>query len=459
MSGRVLTGRSIITSDASKIDSGNVVKVLKKALLVHNSNSADIAYLYNYYKGKQPILDRIKEIRPEICAKIVENRAHEIVSFKTGYLCSEPIQYVSRTGNDNSALDINILNECVFEKDKASHDKQLVDWMYICGTALRMIVPSADNEIGSPFEIYTLDPRNAFIVYNSGLGNKPLMGVTYARLENGDLLYSVYTENMYYEIVDDRIIKSEPHIIGGVPIIEYPENMARLGAFETVLPVLDAINEVASNRVDGVEQFIEALLLIKGVDLEDGDFDKIRENCGLMLPPDGDAKYLVSELNQTQTQTLVDHMYQTVLTICGMPNRNGGSSTSDTGAAVTMRDGWVAAEARAKDTELEFKKSEKQFLRLAIGIMNERIGTSLRLKNIDIRFTRRNYENILEKSQVLTTMLANDKIHPLLAFESCGMFTDPLRAYTNSMEYAAELEAKMLDELEQSSKADDKICA
>lgn len=34
-----------------------------------------------------------------------------------------------------------------------------------------------------------------------------------------------------------------------------------------------------------------------------------------------------------------------------MPNRNGNASTSDTGSAVIMRDGWSDAEARAKDSE------------------------------------------------------------------------------------------------------------
>ena len=31
----------------------------------------------------------------------------------------------------------------------------------------------------SPFEIDILDPRYTFVVYHSGFGNKPLMGVTY----------------------------------------------------------------------------------------------------------------------------------------------------------------------------------------------------------------------------------------------------------------------------------------
>src|SRR5574344_351723 len=136
-------------------------------------------------------------------------------------------------------------------------------------------------------------------------------------------------------------------------------------------------------------------------------------------------------------------MYQTVLTICGMPNRNGGSSTSDTGSAVIMRDGWSAAEARAKADELMFKESERQMLKIALAIVRSTVGTTLRLADTEIRFTRRNYENIQEKSQVLTTMLANDKIAPRLAFTHCGMFSDPEDAAKMSAEHYANVQAAL----------------
>jgi SPP1 family phage portal protein len=453
---RTLTGRTVIYTDADVIDQSNVVQVLKKALETHEVNKGDIQYLYDYYKGKQPILSRVKEIRPEICNRIVENRANEIVSFKVGYLMGEPVQYVSRGGKEDSSDAINQLNEYVFAEDKAAKDKELADWFTICGTAYRMVLPDAGNEEDeAPFEIYTLDPRYSFAVYHSGLGNKRKMGVKYIVKQNNDVLYSVYTDNMYFEILNDKVVKATPHSLGCVPIIEYPANSARLGAFEIVLPLLDAINEVGSNRLDGVEQFVQAILLLKGVDIESEDFKALKENGGLKVPLDGDAKYLVQELNQTQTQTLVDYMYQTVLTICGMPNRNGGSSTSDTGSAVIMRDGWSAAEARAKDTELMFKMSEKEFLRIVIQITNTLRDMDLRLSAIEIRFTRRNYENIQEKAQVLTMMLSNDKIHPRLAFEHSGLFVDPELAYAQSMEYAEEREAELLKELEEISHEDE----
>jgi len=449
-----MSGRKVIYSDVEKITADNVVDVLNKAIGTHTENAGQIDYLYNYYRGIQPVFQRKKEVRPEINNKIVENRANEIVSFKVGYLMGEPIQYVSRGGDDSVSDAINALNEFVFAEDKACKDKELADWFTICGTSYRMVLPDKSDEIDeSPFEIYTLDPRFAFVVYYNGLGNKPLMGVKYIKREDFTIQYSVYTQDTYFEIINDKVVKEESHTLGAVPIIEYSANAARLGAFEIVLPLLDAINETASDRVDGVEQFIQALLMFKGVDIDDESFESLKQKGGIKVPVDGDVKYLIQELNQSQTQTLTDHMYQTVLTICGMPNRNGGSSTSDTGSAVIMRDGWESAEARAKDTELVFKKSEKQFLRIALNIANTLRDMNLKLSDIEIRFTRRNYENIQEKAQVLTTMLANDKIHPRLAFEHSGMFADPEIAYIASMKYSEEQEKKNEQALAEFTKA------
>ena len=360
----------------------------------------------------------------------------------------EPIPYISH-GKDDVSEEINELNEFCFAEDKLCKDRELADWFSICGTSFRMVVPDKKNELDeSPFEIYTLNPKNTYVVYWSGLGNKPVAGVTFIEREDKNIVYCVYTQHEYFEVINGKITSHLMHEIGDIPIVEYPANEARLGAFEPVLSILDAINTTASNRIDGIEQFIQAILVLKGVDLEDEQFKQLREQYGLKLPLEGDAKYLVQELNQTQTQTLVDYMYQQILIICGMPNRNGGSSTSDTGAAVIMRDGWEAAEARAKSTETIFKKSEKQFLKIALNIANTFRNMNLKLSQIEIRFTRRNYENISEKATVLTTMLSNDKIHPKLAFSHCGMFADPEAAYTMSEAYSKEREKQDAKDLE-----------
>ena len=62
---------------------------------------------------------------------------------------------------------------------------------------------------------------NTFVVYHNGFGKKPVMGVTYTRKDTGETVYSVYTREMFYRIVDaTRIVEERPHSLGDIPIIE-----------------------------------------------------------------------------------------------------------------------------------------------------------------------------------------------------------------------------------------------
>ena len=448
-------GRRVITTDATDITDVNIISELNKAFNTHSLNRGEIEYLWNYYRGKQPILERVKNVRPEICNRIVENRANEIVSFKVGYLCGEPIQYVGRNGDESVSRAIAELNELMFSENKATQDKEIVEWQMICGTAYRLVLPDErDDEDEAPFELFTLDPRDTFVVYSSEVGNKPMFAVKYRTDSESNRICSVYSADWYWRIVGDKIVESRAHALGMIPIFEYPANNAKLGAFEIVLPMLDAINTVASNRLDGVEQFIQAFVKFVNCDIDEEQFKALKDLGAIKVKSiDGsaaDVSIVTQELNQVQTQTLVDYLYQTVLTICGMPNRNGGSSTSDTGAAVIMRDGWSLAESRAKDSELMFKQAEHEVLKLVLRIIRDSEGmsediTNLKLKNLSLQFTRRNYENVQSKSQVLVSMLQQNKIHPRLAFTSSGLFTDPESAYQMSMEYHEEQVQKTLE--------------
>ena len=223
-----------------------------------------------------------------------------------------------------------------------------------------------------------------------------------------------------------------------IPIIEYPADNARLGVFEIALPLMDALDELQSNRMDDLVQFVNSFLAVFGASVDEETYQKVNELKMLCVPDGADAKYLSANLSQADVQTLKDDLYQSILTICGVPNRNGGSSTSDTGTAVIYRDGYATADARARATELMFKSSEKNFLRLILRILRDTVGTRLRLTDIEPHFTRRNYENITAKSQVLISMLNNPKIHPELAFAYSGMFVDPESAYLQSAAYYEE---------------------
>ena len=443
-----LFGRRQIFADEAVITAENVVDVLSKALYVHSLNQGELQYLWDYYKGKTPILQKTKEIRETINHKIWVNRAYEIVTFKRGYGFGEPVQYIRRGEDENLSDDINRLNEYMSLAGKHASDSRLAEWLYVGGLGMRMALPGEDAE--EPFVIYTLDPRYSFVVRHNGLGEPPVMGVKIIHKGTGAKLYSVYTRDRYFEIEETRVIKEEPHILGNIPIIEYPANQARLGAFEVVLPLLDAINELESNRMDDVVQFVNSFLAIIGAGIDTETAKKLEELKMLCLPDGTDAKYLSAALQQADIQVQADNLYDTVLTICGMPNRNMSSSGGDNGVAVELRNGWPTAESHMKSVEQEFKEAEKLFLRLVLRILKDTPGVEMDLKlvNIESKFTRRNYDNIQTKSQVLTTMLDNPRIHPELAFTHCGLFLDPESAYLQSKEWWEEQEKKEAEEMD-----------
>lgn len=433
-------GRRKIYTDEAEITAENVVDVLNKALSVHALNQSEIQYLWNYYRGKTPILGKTKEVRENINHKINVNRANEIVTFKLGYGFGEPIQYIRRGSDESLADDVAMLNDCMFIEKKQSKDKALAEWLYVAGLGVRMVLPGESAE--RPFRVYELDPRYSFNVYYNGLGEDVKMGVKFIVKENQMPVYSVYTDKYYFEIENGLITKQSGHVLGEVPIFEYQANKARLGAFEPILSLLDAISELESNRMDDVVQSVNSFLALLGGTIDKETASKLEEFKMLCLPEGVDAKYLSVSMQQGDIQTQADSLWDMALTIVGIPNRNGGSSTSDTGSAVIMRDGWSDAEAQMKGVEQEYKDAEDNMLRLVLRIMRDMVGVKLQSKDIVIKFSRRNYENIQTKSQVLISMLNNPKIDPYLAFVHCGLFLDPEGAYLQSKEYWEENERK-----------------
>lgn len=442
-----LFGREVIYYDDIEITRENICQVLTKALTIHNVNAAQIEKLYRIFRGRQAIFDKVRPYDDGINNRITIAFANAIVAFKSGYLLGKQIQYVSRGERttdiaDKVSEEIDILNRYASDCDKAAKDFELAEWFHICGTSYRMIMSNNDSSNDeSPFEIYTLDPRFSFVVYSNEVGHKPILGVTSVKKSDGTVVYNCWTKDRLFKVkkpirYPDSIIDEQEHYYGKVPIIEYPANNARLGAFEIVLSLLDAIDAAFSDLADGREQFINALLVIKGADIPDEDFAKLRQLGGIKVPSDGDVKYLVSELNQTQNGETINLMIDTMLEIVGMPKRSGGTGgTSDNGIAVYLRSGFSDAESRAEQTERMFKKSENEFLRIALRICNAMRGMQLQLASVEPHFTRQNTDNLLAKVQALTTMLATDKIHPRLAFTWAGLCSDPESAYMVSQEY------------------------
>lgn len=453
--GKALFGRRVIYTDETEITAENVVSVIQDAFPAHSANREEINYLYNYYKGKQPILERIKQVRPEINNKVVVNFANEIVSFKVGYLLNQPFQYVSLTDKTD---EVNILNGYMNQIGKQAQDQEVIEWNHICGTAYRYIQANEPAEVkagDAPFDLFTLDPRNTYIVYSSTFKKTRMAGVTYTVSEKDGQIrnFVVYTKK-YIFTFGEKTENNETSIIGfskrdnpleEIPIYEYPANNARLGAFEIVLPLLDAYSRVSSNDIDGVEQQIQSFLKFINCDLDGDGLENLRAYGAIKIKSvDGavaDVDSVKTDYSYDGANTIKADIYRNILTICGMPVQGNGQSISANNGAILIQNGWSQAEARARASEVAFKGAERKMLELVLKIC-ETVGEDnivLRATDIDCKSTRTNYENLQVKAQVLCEMLNTPRVHPKLAFEACGLFSDPENAYLVSEEHYKEM--------------------
>ena len=110
---KVMFGRRMILTSADAITADNITGIVEQAYNTHLLNRSEIEYLWNYYKGKQPSLYRTREVRNELTSHIVENRANEIVTFKTGYLTGKPIKYIASTSGDEVSATVAKLNDAM----------------------------------------------------------------------------------------------------------------------------------------------------------------------------------------------------------------------------------------------------------------------------------------------------------------------------------------------------------
>lgn len=447
----VYTGREQIFIPEVKVNTENIRNIVAKCKSMMEKNGVAMKYLWNYYKGDQPINDRVKDIRPEITNKIVENHANEIVEFKKGYIFGDPVMYVQNgkqgiaTGYDEPSK-VSPLNEYMSEDNKPAKDVDLSEYMFVCGTAYRMALPTEEGE-ELPFETDVLVPWDTFVAYDTGFGKKPwLCGYRVRKVVDDKEIEVIvaYTKNRRYDIYADenKTINEFPNVLGELPIIEYPLNQMRLGSFEIVLDLLDALNTIASNRVDGIEQFVQHLVKFINCEIDTKTYQELRKEGAIQIKSTNnlpaDVEIMSQEMNQSQVQTLVDYIYQTILTITGVPDRKA-SAGGNTGQALIIGQGWQNAEARAKSVEKIFSISEKRFLKLIMKILKNTSGVdeevkSLKLSEIDIKFTRNKTDNLQTKTQGLQNLLEAG-IHPRIAIATVGLFSDPEQVFADSQEY------------------------
>ena len=485
-------GRKVLYATRPEtLDWQSVGAILKSVIASHRENAGQIRELQKFRLGDQPV--ERSEATPGLASyDIVENRAYEAVAFKVGYELSNPVQFVSASTDKKKTKKskyIDMLNKFAKSDGQRGKDIAVADSFFTTGVGYKKCLAKVDFDGDSaPYITTVLEPDETFVVYDKATGVELIAGQSVMKkVPSTDNEYQyrtgVFTDTEYFEwSSDDEWFEDfdtqPPEItdvngapidsvngIGLIPITEYMNESIRVGCFEPAMDLLTAMNALASNRMEGVENIVRSILVIINAAIEKD------ENGNPKFPPvvggtimignnvaNVDAKFISAVLDQLQAQTLKDDWLRAFYRIVGMPtpgNQGQAQSGGSTGQAEFVRNDWGLADTRANPTLILFQESEMKQLRIRLAICRKIKGVDigdLTLHDVDVKTTRNKFANILTNSQALLTLLRTG-ISLEDALWAADIFPDnlavALRAATKAAQEKAEQEKSKESEYRQ----------
>ena len=429
-------GRKIAYTDVEQITADNIVNVVGNCIGAFYFNKTIIRYLWNYYKGDQPVLYRTKIQNADITNKVSENHAYEIVQFKVGQTYGEPIQLISRKDDDRINNAVDEFNDYLTYANKQEKDIKAGEWQSATGTSFKA-VQFANGDI--PFRIVAPTPMNTFVIYNQST-EEPLLAIQELKDADGQIYKLCYTDSYECKIVNGEVRDWKLHGFGGIPIVEFPNNHERISDIELVIGLLDAINTMQSNRMDGVEQFVQFWIKFVNCDIDPETFEKMKISHALTVKSNNeqnksDVDIMTQELNQTECQVAKDDLWDNAQSILAIPTRESQNSGGDTQGAVSLRAGWDFSKTRAKQKDPIIKTAEKRLAKVILNVIRIKDhDLGLTSRDFDVQINHSPLDNLYTKTQALDQMLKAG-INPRIAVSTCGLWGDAEKVFIQSKPY------------------------
>lgn len=434
-------GRKIAYTNVSKITPDNIVAVVGSCIGCFNYNKTVIEYLWNYYKGDQPVHYREKTANEDINNRVSENHAYELVQFKVGQTYGEPIQFISRRDDDAINKAVDELNDYMADANKQEKDIKAGEWQSATGTSFKAIQFTGDKEL--PFRIVAPNPINTFVIYNEST-EEPMLAVQELKDETGEHYKLCYTKSHECKLKNGKVLDWKLHGFGDIPIVEYPNNHERLSDIELVIDLLDAINNMQSNRMDSIQQFVEYWVKFVNCEIDKETFEEMKLSHALTVKSNNkdnkaDVEIMTQELNQSESQVAKKDLWDNALAILAIPNKEGNTG-GDTQGAVELRNGWDFSKTRTKLKDPVVKSAEKRIAKVVLNVIRVKGKEELKIgiRDFDVQINHSPTDNLVVKCQALQYLLQCG-IHPLVAIKTVGLWGDAEKTFLESQPYLKNL--------------------
>lgn len=314
--------------------------------VIGKAQNANTRYnkLNDYYLGKYP---NSKQASKD-SVNVIVNYAKYVVDIALGYYLGDPVKYDNNALRDTSALnagslkvavdndgqlkkaeqfnksdeedkiDISPLINCYTSQTIADIDTKIGKGIGIFGDCAEVLYASSDEKPVPKSAYY--DPTNIVVVRDDTVEHKDLFAIVWEQTEdiNKKKYYriTIYTDKtialLKSEDLEEKqsyiLLDKKSHYFGAVPVITYENNDEKQGDFEQIISLIDAYNDLMSNRLTDKKKFVNALLAFFGFGLNSNEVKLTEEQFIENVPLDARIEYIQKTFDENSVQILADEL-------------------------------------------------------------------------------------------------------------------------------------------------------
>jgi SPP1 family phage portal protein len=400
----------MILNENTILDSSLIKKIVET-----DSNRATLVKMYDYYIGKQDILNKYISDTSKPNNKIVENYCSYISDFYTGYFLGNGISYSSAEDSLYQTI-----TEIFEYNDEQEQDISLALDASIYGIAYELFYIDNDKNI----RFKRLNPVGIVPIYSSNISGDLLYVLRY--YTQTDILtdkvsyyYEVYSRDSvsYYEGETPVFMSEESHSFEMVPVSVYQNNQDAIGDFASIISLQDAINKLDSFSMDDIEAFSDCYMVLKGLEgSTEEELSDMKNNKMLLLPTDATVEYLTKTINDAYLENIKDRLISNIHKISKCPDLT--EQTFGTTSGIAMQYKLIGFEANTSRKERYFKKGIQRRIELIISYLSL-LGSRYNYRDIDIMFSRSLPVSDVEATTIVTQLqgiVSNDTLLQQLSF-------------------------------------------
>ena len=368
-------------------DAELTVELLQKMINRFHINEQPRLNKYkNYYDGIQHILSKSYADPAKPCNRTVINYMKNIADSYAGYLATPGfISY-------RSEQDIEAIMDVLRYNDFQTEDADFLLDALVYGVACELMY--IDNTGHTRFRL--INPTTCFGVYDDSLTGDLLYFVRMYKVsdwDDSDLynvdVYSDYNVKHYTMHGENGYLKfeiEEPHYFSQCPanIFALPDEKS---IFDCVVGLQDSVNELLSSEIDDYSSFVDAYLVLQGVDAGEEEIGSMKENRVLILPEGATATWLTKNANDAQVENILKRIHDSIYRIAQCPDFSSESFVGGVSSGIAIQYRLTGMENRAGVIEGRMKKALQRRIEIICGIASLKLGEEI-FRDIQIDFKR-----------------------------------------------------------------------